>query len=93
MSRQIRISEKVETIYVKEATYKCDVCGTDISDDPYDDNDDRQELIIYLNPELCVNYKHHRDLCTKHANEFWVKICRAIKVNPDEFTSGFEDYD
>lgn len=89
MSRETQSKNEIVpamAITTYSITIKCDVCGRVIDpEEPPDDNEDlyAQELIILLNPNLCVNSRVQKDLCRLCLEPIWAKICEAIGEDPE----------
>ncbi len=87
MSRRVlHRTEQVEVFQrVEERT--CDKCGNSISwDEHYDPEHVAHELLIYLDPDECVNSRFRRDYCDLCLEHIWAGICGLIGANPDDIS-------
>ena len=82
MSRETKLVAEERRFIAKIETRKCDVCQIELSDE--NDEWNQNELLIFLNPDECVNSRVRLDLCSDCLDPIWTKICLAINANPDD---------
>jgi RNase P subunit RPR2 len=70
--------------FYDEVTITCDRCGVICR--PADAN----QIIVMLDPDECVSYRHGRDYCAACASVMWEGICEVIGADPDD-EGGFDD--
>jgi hypothetical protein len=92
MPRSVETTTETKTYMVREIKVSCDKCGRPVDQDPEDEDLYHQELLIYLNPELCVRSSFRRDYCRACLLPIWNLICGAIGADPDDISnSDFDD--
>jgi len=59
--------------------------GVEVPDLLYTDPEDQPiEILVYENPNLCVNSQYKRTYCLEHGARVWEVICAAINADPNE---------
>lgn len=88
MSREVTVGAPITTTYTAyDVLIKCDKCGGVIhAEEPPNDDEDlyAQELVILLNPNLCVNSRIKYDFCRPCLEPIWFRICDALGIDPDD---------
>jgi hypothetical protein len=93
MSRRVfrELKSVTRESLVETVTVMCDGCEGEIDQEAIDEFF-ANELLIYLNPDECVNQKFRRDYCAVCLGPIWEGICRLIGADPDDISgSDFEE--